>query len=166
MDLRQYIMVKEKLINKISIYLLCTILMFFVSCNQFWGIYPISENVLLWDCGTPYEKIIIYNDGVMSWKRVSGFPVIPSDTQFQINSNEYVKSFSNNKEWLLAKTIASADSCMQERYWIIHFSNNGKMSKNEIVDSTFGPFNKSEFNIVITQKQINKSLLTDFLSQK
>ena len=164
-------MEKEKLNNKIGIYFFCIISLYnIVSCNHFWGIYPISENVLLWDRGTPYEKIIIYNDGVMPWKRVSGIPIIPSNNQFQINTktevNEYVKSFSNNKEWLLAKTIASADSCMQERYWIIHFSNIGKMSENDIADSTFGPFNKSEFDIVITQKQINKSLLTDFLSQK
>lgn len=163
-------MTKEKLRNKTGIYFFYIISLFIVSCNRFFGIYPISENVLLWDRGTPYEKIIIYNDGDMPWKRVSGFPIIPSNTQFQTNTkigvNEYVESFSNNKEWLLAKTIASADSSMQERYWIIHFSNNGKMKQNEVADSTFGPFHKSEFNIVIAQKQIDKSLLIDFLSQK
>lgn len=141
-----------------------------VSCNHFFGIYPISENVLLWDCGTPYEKIIIYNDEVMPWKRVSGIPVIPSNAQFQINAlnreNEYVDIFSNNKEWLLAKTIVSVDTCMRERYWIIHFSNSKKMDIKDIADSTFGPFDMSEFHIMVAQKQIDKSLLTDFLSQR
>ena len=161
------IMPNRKLRNKTGICFWGLILLCIVSCNR---TYPISENVLLWNTGNLHQKLIIYNDGGRAWKRTSGFVIIPSDTQSIKNIysgiDEYVDYFSNNKEWLLAKTIAIADSCMEERYWIIHFSNNGKMYQNEVADSTIGPFTKAEFNIVSAQKQIDQSLLTDFLSQK
>ena len=55
---------------------------------------------------------------------------------------------------------------MRERYWIIHFSNSKKMDIKDIADSTFGPFNKSEFHIEVISKHVDKSLLINFFLQK
>ena len=160
-------MAKGELKSKINIFLIIIISICIVGCNNFFGIYPISENLLLWDAGASYEKMIIYNDGGIHWKRVSGCPIIPSDTQYQLNAFagavEYVDFFSNNKEWLLAKTIVLADSTIQDRYWIIHFSSNGKMNKKDVADSTLGPLDKLEFDSVVGEMNINKSLLTSFV---
>ena len=133
------------------------------SCTNTSGIYPISNDIYLWDIGTYKERIIVYSEKKMTINTTSAIPVIPSNEQYQENAQrciaEYVVSYSSNQDWLVAQTKASKDDMRNNRYWVLHFPRGNNTTINDIQDSTFGPLDFLQLRSVMRKNNVPDSLL-------
>lgn len=170
MALKHIIMVLEKLKNRTCVLQTFITASVLLSCAHISGVFPIVGNIYYWDAGTPFERMIVYNDSKTPWNMVSGIPVFPSDSCYQCNATlgitEYVEEFSHNTEWILARTVFLMDSVTFERYWVLHIPNNTKMNMNLIKESTYGPFDCFELDSVVTLKGIPDSLYITVVAKK
>ena len=139
------------------------------SCTNTSGVYPLSNDIYLWDVGTNKERIIVYCEKKMTSNTISAIPVVPSNEQYQENAqkciSEYVVSYSSNQDWLVAQTIASKDDMQNNRYWLLHFPRGNNTKKNDIQDSTIGPLDFLHLKNIMKKNNVPDSLMDKVLDR-
>ena len=162
MDLKRCIMVQERFINKIGIIFLYILILELGSCSQISGMYPITGCLFLWDAGTPKERMIIFSNNT----NYSGIPIIPSNTQYQKNTDvgvaEYVVNYLYDKDWILATTISQKDSVQHKWYWAVYLHGTISEKLDLISKNSYGPLSRKEFDSIAPFIDIPASTLATF----